>query len=521
MSVGVARPRSARDLFSARWLPVVATVISAVLFLILQPNVNDLQAALSRQSAAAHGVGLTYWFSWFSGGATPGQYSLLTPYLTDVFTVAGTAAIAALLTVLLTQRAVRDLPYAQEAVWAATLASSYSMWQGRVPFALGTAATVVVAIGFRERRTAVLLAGAVVSVTLSPVSGAFIAFGLATVFLVDHRTRRLSLYGCVTALASLIVVAIVFGSPGPEGFSLIAAAITSAAVLIFLVADPPAEIRLLCLFAAVGSLLLVTFPNGMGSNFSRLVWIVLPPLVVATARAPRRLAVFAVIPALAMGCYFTVQDLYHSHQPASTASYYRPLGQELDRLPDMKQYRLEVVQDDSEHTGAYALLSHASLARGWETQEDNQYNSVLKSRATLNAISYKVWLDDNAVGYVALGTKVVHNQAEHNLVARGNLPYLHRVWSNPDWVLYRVSGATPIVAPPQRVVSSTQSQLVVQVRCTCRFPIRLRYSKFLQAATVDGRTQATVTDDGTGWTDVRVPRPGRYVLKGKLVGPFH
>ena len=82
----VRRPRSGFRLPSmpaspAVLAPSLVAVVNGVLFVLLRPDVNDLWAARARASAVLHGVGLTYWFSWFGGGSTPGNYSVVTPYL--------------------------------------------------------------------------------------------------------------------------------------------------------------------------------------------------------------------------------------------------------------------------------------------------------------------------------------------------------------------------------------------------------------------------------------------------------
>src|ERR1700742_3152784 len=66
------------------WLAVAAGGLGALAFVIVSPAVGDVWAALARRSAALHGVGLTYWFAWFGGGATPGNYSVITPWLSTL-----------------------------------------------------------------------------------------------------------------------------------------------------------------------------------------------------------------------------------------------------------------------------------------------------------------------------------------------------------------------------------------------------------------------------------------------------
>ena len=78
--VVIARPDGLRE---ARGVVIPATLfaaVTAVAFVIVRPPVGDIFAARARQSAALHGVGERYWFSWF-GGIVPGHYSVLGPLL--------------------------------------------------------------------------------------------------------------------------------------------------------------------------------------------------------------------------------------------------------------------------------------------------------------------------------------------------------------------------------------------------------------------------------------------------------
>jgi hypothetical protein len=51
--------------------PTAFVLLNAIVFCLVRPDVPDLWAARARASAAEHGVGLTYWFSWFGGLTTP------------------------------------------------------------------------------------------------------------------------------------------------------------------------------------------------------------------------------------------------------------------------------------------------------------------------------------------------------------------------------------------------------------------------------------------------------------------
>src|SRR4051794_37290896 len=80
----IARARGALPTMLPWLLPTLAAAADVIVFVAVSPPVPDLYAALARESAAAHGVGLTYWFAWFGGAATPGSYSVLAPQLSRV-----------------------------------------------------------------------------------------------------------------------------------------------------------------------------------------------------------------------------------------------------------------------------------------------------------------------------------------------------------------------------------------------------------------------------------------------------
>ena len=74
---------------------------------------------------------------------------------------------------------------------------------------------------------------------------------------------------------------------------------------------------------------------------------------------------------------------------------------------------------------------------------------------TMNEKTYRRWLQENAISYVAV-SKGPYDWAatdEATLVRRGFLPYLHPVWWDATWTLYAVRNARPVVQPPGRVIT--------------------------------------------------------------------
>jgi hypothetical protein len=483
------------------------TAAAAVAFLIVHPPVGDIWAAEARRSAVLHGVGLDYWFSWF-GGLVPGNYSVLTPYLFRIVDVSVLGAAATVLSVLLCWLLLRSTPHRTAAAWFASLGSAFSLWSGRIPFAVGTVAMLVALLAVRSNRKRVAAVAGAATALISPVSGVFLILGVCGVVVHDRQRRACAIWASIAAGACLVAVALYFGMPGSEGFPLIQAALAAVALLLMLLARPPAQVRTVVLVALAACPVLAFVPNGMGTNFERFTWICLPVAVVATGRAPRRGAFLAAGTALAMGIVGSLYDLYVAAQPMSAPSYSAGLVAKIDGLPGLANYRVEVIPDGT-HVAAYALLGHASLARGYETQADNALDAVLMS-SKLDARSYRTWLAENAVKYVALDRRTLRGNPEERLVRHHRPHYLRQVWSDSHWVLYAVARPAPLIAAPARVTAANQASLVVSVPRPGRYSLRVHWSRFLGVKSAD----AALEQDGSGWSVLVADAPGSYQISG-------
>lgn len=497
-------------LVDPRALAVPFAFLAAAAFVVAQPPVGDFWAARARQSAVLDGVGLDYWFGWF-GGIVPGHYSVLLPLLVRVLDPALLGAISTAISVVLCRRLVRGSRHATLATWLAAVAASASLWSGRVPFAVATSLMLLGLLCVRERRTALGAVAGVLTALASPVSGAFLALGLVGVALHDRdrRTTAVATAGC--AAATLVGIGLYFGHPGPQEFPLVAALLCCTALVAMLVARPAPVVRTVIVLALLACPVVALVGNGLGSNLERLVWLYLPVATAATGRARMRVVVLATCFALTCALFGSARDLWVAAQPMSDPRYTDGLVAELERTPGLDSYRVEVVPDGT-HVAAYTLLEHASLARGFETQSDHALNAVLYSDE-LDATSYREWLDENAVGYVALGGRTLRAGHEDDLVRSGDLPYLKLVWSDTDWSLFQVQDARPIVDPPAHVVEATQSQLRLYVPTAGWLSVQVRWSRFLRAYGT-GFWPGVVAPDQDGWTRIYVPVPGTYLLTG-------
>jgi hypothetical protein len=521
-SAGRPTRRALRPLQPLRDVPVTAYLVwvlaalNAAGFLVLRPDVNDLWAARARASAVEHGVGLTYWFSWFGGGSTPGNYSLLTPYVSAWTSAELLGAMSAVAIPVLVAVLLRDTAHPVAGTMLAAYTAGVNLWSGRVPFLFGMAFAVGVLIAVRHRTQVAAVLLTLLSIAASPVTGAFVAMGLSGVFVSHREYRRISAVTIIAAGVGLVTVGAVFGAPGPQPFSAALRVEIVTGLLLLLLARPPVWLRTTIWLSIIAAVLISIVPNGMGSNFARLVWFCLPVAVVALSQFRVWILGLVVLPLLVAGTTGTVTDLRNAGRPISTVAYYKPLADKLDTIQDLDRYRVEVVNHGA-HAAYDALLGHAMLARGWETQEDQALNKAVLSH-TLDATTYKVWLDNNAVGYVALPAITVQHYWEYDLVLAGDLPYLKLIWQSEDWKLYRVVNPTPVVAAPAVINSSSQSQMTVDVPCACDINIRVRWSKFLSAAEAATGITARVSDDGSGWTRLSTGKPGIYVLRGTIGG---
>jgi hypothetical protein len=538
---GADSPTDTRPGWRQYVLPVVLSAVNAVIFMLIRPGVEDLWAARAREYAADHGVGLTYWFGWFGGGTTPGNYSVITPYLSALISAELLGALSAVAITAVAIPLLRGSRHPVAGVFIAGIAAGSNLWSGRIPFLLGSAFTVGAFLAVRHQRRVLAGFAGVLSVFASPVTGAFLALGLAGTFLSRKSYRGVSATTIATVGISLILVAILFGNPGPEHFTLILCLEMTSGMLLCLFARPPDYVRTVLYLSIVLAAILQLVPNGMGSNFARLAWFYVPVAVVALSGRKVWVTLLLVAPIVFGGVDGAVNDVTTATQPMSNQAYYTQLSAQLDKTPALSNLRLEVVTGS--HAADTALLDHAMLARGWETQEDDTFNSVLQSK-TLNSYSYKVWLDNNAVGYVALPLAEKDIYPEYTLVKGGSLlvgdgseGYLQEVWSNVDWRLYRVVGANPVVAAPATLTQHSPSRLTIKVPQAGKVYVRVRYSRFLRASldvppATEPKTSTTspasklspatvmVSDDGFGWTVLTTTRPGTYYLHGTISGLF-
>jgi hypothetical protein len=458
------------------WVGALAPVLfAAIAYMVVRPPSVDLAAQLFRcELFAAHGF--LAWNNYWYGGHYLLGYSVLFPPLgaaVGASVVGGLAAVGATgLFALLARRHYRSgVQLATLWFGAGTIAMVLS---GRLTFVLGVAIGMAALVALdRERRSLALPLAAATSFA-SPVAGFFLLLVGGALALVGERRKGVAL--AAFAAAPIAVMAFAFPTTGPEPFVLSSLAGTLAvtlAVIVFL----PREERLLrrgAMLYAGAVVLAYAIPNTLGGNVVRLSNLAAGPVLALGLAGRRRRLLLALlaIPLLYWQWQGAIRDVSRaSTDPSVERSFYTPLLAELKVRTAGSPVRIEIPPTQDRWEGYY-VAPHFPLARGWERQLESDELHLFRDR--LSPPTYRAWLRANGVSYVALprGVSLDYLAYREAALIRAGLPYLRPVWSNADWRLFAVRGATGLVAPP-----------------------------------------ATLTAMGVDWFDLRTPHPARYMLR--------
>jgi hypothetical protein len=129
---------------------------------------------------------------------------------------------------------------------------------------------------------------------------------------------------------------------------------------------------------------------------------------------------------------------------------------------------------------------------------------------TLDAATYRAWLLDNGIRFVALPDAPLDSSATAEAaLLDGHLPYLKPVWATAHWRVWEVLGSTGMTGDTQTIVTAIDGDIVdLTVLAPGRHLVRVRHGEHL--AVISGT--ARVERDASGWTAVTTDQPGRVVL---------
>jgi hypothetical protein len=511
-------PRAISSLRTRRMLTWFVPVVGLALYLILVPPVPDFAAQATRAAIFDKVGNVSWWPGWYGGLELP-TYSVIAPGLMATIGVATTGALASAICMWVAHLLLRDSarPRAASVVFAASVL--LNLFGGRITFLLGLAAAMLAVLALVRRHPWLAGAATVVSVLGSPLAGLFTGIVAAAVLVSDRSRRREALVTGIATGGSLGTLAVLFHNPGvmgsPPGQMFLA--LLGLALVVIACREP--TIRAGAVIVAIGLVGCMVVPNSVGLNLTRMVWLLAAPLIVGYGQRPDRHVVALTGLALLAPTIDVTWQLAEADSPSASESYYTPLLAQLhDRMNTDASIgqRVEVVEPQTKGAARYVGES-MPVARGWERQADVTDNPIFYQDNALDASSYRQWLDELAVAYVAVpNAKLDFASVDEAKLIAGGLSYLRPVWDNADWTLYRVLNSAPLARNAQ-VISVDGNQLRLWVDHRGLVPIQVRWSDHL--AVLDGsqpvsagiRAAGCLSQSGQ-WTVLHARRMGAYVL---------
>jgi hypothetical protein len=307
-----------------------------------------------------------------------------------------------------------------------------------------------------------------------------------------------------------VLVTLAFPEGGTQPFS--AASFWPALVIavVAFVATPREERLLGWGIACYGAILIGSFliDSPMGSNALRMGSLLLGPLLACALWRHQRRVLLVLAPLILVWQVVpVVRELHEVRAQASVRDdYYAPLRGYLRSAAGGDQQRVEVVPANNHWEAAYVPRG-IYIARGWERQLDEKLNPLFyEEDEPLTAARYRRWLDDLAVGFVAVPDAPLDfaGEAEAALIARG-VSYLELAYRGENWRVYRVDDPTPLATGAATLGQLTAQAFVLDAKATGTALVRVRWTPYW--AVTEG--YGCVEESPGGFTRVSIERPGR------------
>jgi hypothetical protein len=499
--------------------PVLASTLVCAVALVIRPRTVDLAAHVYR-SVLFQQEGFTIWDgNWYGGHHSP-AYSVIFPPLGALLGPLVVGAIAAIATTAcfaaLARRHWGDSAAFWGTVWFGA-GSATILFTGRVPFGLGVMFGVAALLAEQRGRRTLAIVLAACCPLASPVAGLFFGIAAAAMLLSGGEQRRRGLLLGIACAVPLFSIALAFpeGAHEPFDFSTFWPLPLLMAAFIALLPRDERTLRIGAAIYAVSSIVFYFASTAMGGNSVRLGALFAGPVLACAlaGRWPRetrrRWALGVLLLAFAFWQWSpAVRDTNKAlEDPATKASYYKPLLDELDRRADSGQAvgRIEIPFTRS-HWEAAEVARHYPLARGWERQLDIPRNGIFYG-GVLNATTYGTWLAEHGVSYVAVASvKPDYSSYRERALIEAGLPYLREVWHDDHWRLFAVTLPHAIVVAQgdaEMTLASLRGQsFTIDVRRPGTAAVKVQWSQYWKA------TGGCVERDGE-WTRVSATRPGK------------
>jgi hypothetical protein len=326
-----------------------------------------------------------------------------------------------------------------------------------------------------------------------------------------------------TTTASMVALALAFPEGAHEPFDFSTFWPVPLVTLAFAYVLPRDE-RALRIGAVVYALATVAFKlvaTPMGGNAVRLGGMFGAGLLLCVFAGrlprsrPRRVLIGVLLAAFVVWQWSpAIRDTKKAlEDPATRASYYKPLLDELGRVTRGREPTRIEIPFTRAHWEAAEVARRYPLARGWERQVDVKRNRLFYDHKPLTAWRYRAWLDDNAVRYVALADAPLdYSAAKEARLVRAGLPYLREVWHDAHWRVFAVTDARPLATGAATVTALGSERIRLRARRTGMVDLRVRFTPYWNIAVGRGCVEA----GPRGWTRIRVDRTGPLVLSTKF-----
>lgn len=484
--------------------------IVAIACLIWGTNPPDLAAASYRADLFADHGFLLWNNDWYSGHYLL-SYSVIYPPLGALLgprlVGALAAVVAATLFAILASRrfgATALVP----SLWFALGVASW-MLTGRIPFLLAIPFGLAALLPGPTGPLWLAALFAALTSLASPVAGLFVAFVGVAIGAAGERRRGIALVLAAGLPIAVLNIAFPVGGEEPFAFSSFVAVPLLAAAVVWLVPVRFRALRIGAVIYAVGAALAYVIPTAIGGNVTRLGALFAGPVLALVVWPRGRVVVIAVsIPLLYWQLVGPVRDVAKSAgEPSTERTFYEPLLAELVSLRSGRPpFRVEVPPTVNRWEADY-VAPEFPLARGWLRQLESD-DFELFSDDNLTADSYRAWLNDHGVAYVAVPRAPLDWLAKDEVeLIEDGVPYLRPVWNNEDWRLYRVDQPREL-----GVTEIGPDWFEVDAPRAGSYPVALNFTSTWTVAQGDGCVARGPNDS----TLVRAKTPGTIRVESKL-----
>ncbi len=134
----------------------------------------------------------------------------------------------------------------------------------------------------------------------------------------------------------------------------------------------------------------------------------------------------------------------------------------------------------------------------------------LLRKEPLDAATYRRWLSEQAVSFVALSdgaldySSVGEAKLLRNSASNGTGAYLREIWHSPHWRLFAVHPATALAQAPARMSAVSSESFTLAVPAPGSYEVRLHFTPYWAIAHGPG----CVAEAPGGWTEVQARRAG-------------